>query len=619
MLEDGTSADLTGAHFLFRGGSPSYIRAFDADCTLGWVENLKDAATYLGLSAMSTEPCRINYLYNAGGHTFTTFNDQDIRIGRYITNGGHLQLDQGALVFTGTCSTNFPLALTPGDYLHNLAMLGTGTLLLGATYTNLVPIHGSVEIASGKLDGSDVDLEVGGNWSNAVGVAGFDPGARRVAFNGVDVSQSIDGTNMFYNLVDGRSGDDQLRIRGNTTVQHDFIVNYQTAVWAPLDVQGTLNISNPACQLILWGSAAAQAAALDLGGELLVYSGSLVADDLLDNGLYGYIDIRGGSVTLTQGSGSGEWFDLYGTLKMTGGRLDLVGGGGDHYWPLSGACTFTMNGGILDFHDYGWRIRSGFSGGVTNGTLRCAGNVITEIAGFTPVGGSLELYGADSATLQQAAGSTFPRLLVNKSSGISVGMNSDLSVIGDVEIQSGVLNANSRTLSLSGSWSNGVGTAGFVEGTGTVCFVGAAAADIQTDETFYRLELAKTYAGFDALEIDHTAHVLQRPRAHSTARWRLNSGGVLDVDRDINIANGAGLNANDAGPLEIHVGRHWSNLNTDYSTTHGFDPGYDSLVVFDGGAVTGDHEYGGVRGDLRRRAHRPARRNAAGSGCRDLA
>ena len=587
VLEDGTSANLTGAHFQFRGGSPSYIRVFDADCVLGWVENLKDATTYLGLSAMSTEPCRINYLYNARGHTFTTFSDQDIRIGNYINNDGHLQLDQGVLAFTGNCSTNYPLTLTPGDYLNNLAMLGTGTLLFDATYTNIAPIHGSVEIASGKLDGSDVDLEVGGNWSNAVGAAGFNAGTRRVIFNGVGVNQSISGTNLFYNLVDGRSGSDQLEIRGNTTVQHDFTVGYQTAVWAPLDVQGTLNISNPACQLILWGSAAAQAATLDLGGELLVYSGSLTADDLLDNGLYGYIDIRGGHVTFTQGSGSGEWFDLYGTLKMTGGRLDLVGGGGDHYWPFSGACVFTMNGGILDFQDHGWRIRSGFSGGVTNGTLRCAGNVITEIAGFTPTGGSLELYGDAGAMLQQAAGSTFPTLLVNKNNGVPVGLNSDLTVIGDVEIRGGALEAYTYTLSVSGNWSNGVGTAGFAEDRGTVRFLGGADVDLQTEETFYRLELAKTYAGFDALEIDHAVHVLN-DLVLTDGSMELNSGGTLDVDRDISIANGAGLNANDAGPLEIYVGRHWSNLNTNYSTLQGFDPGYDSLVVFDGGAVTGN-------------------------------
>ena len=587
VLEDGTSANLTGAHFQFRGSSPSYIRVFDPACVLGWVDNLKDATTSLGLSAMSTEPCRINYLYNASGHTFTTFSDQDVLIGSYIVNSGHLQLDQGTLAFTGYCSTNFPLTLTPGDRLSGLAMRGSGTLLLGAAYTNTCPILGTVELASGKLDGSQVDLQVGGSWSNYVGAAGFAPGTHKVTFDQAGIQQTIHGTNVFYDLVDARSGGDQLVLRGAITVQHNFAVNYQTAVWSTLEVRGTLVNSNSAGQLILWGSSAVQANALNLGGNLLVYSGSLTAADLVNNGIYGYIDIRGGHVTLTQGPASGEWFDLYGTLKMTGGRLDLVGGNGDHYWPLSGTCSFVMNGGVLDFQDGGWRVRSGFSGGVTNGTLRCAGNVITETAAFTPVGGLLEMYGRGTNQLKQAAGSSFPNLLVNKDTGSRVDVVTNLTLTGGVTIQSGTLKAGTNTLSLAGNWTNGVGATGFSEDTSTVRFVGSAAADIQSDETFYRLELAKTYAGFDALETASTIHVLN-DLVITNGTLELNSGSLLDVDRDIAIANGAGLNANDSAPIEIHVGRHWLNLNTNFSTVNGFDPGYDSLVVFDGGASAGD-------------------------------
>ncbi len=587
VLEDGSDANLANGHFVFRGSAPSYIRSFDTNCVLGWVQNLKDSTTLLGLSGQCTAPCRINYLYNASGRTFRNFSDEELLIGYYVVNGGRLQMDYGGLAFVGPCSATFPFTLTPGDRLNHLAMRGSGTLVLAATYTNTFPIQGSVELTSGLMLASNVNLIVGGNWSNAPGAARFLPGTNQVTFNAVGTQQRLEGTNVFYDLVDARSADNQLLLRGATTVQRDFAVNYQTAVYAPLTVQNTLIISNTACQLILWGSSDVQAAKLRLGGTLLVYSGSLAAADLLNNGLYGYININGGTVSLTQGTAAGDYFDLYGTLKLTGGRLDLIGGGADHYWPLSGTCVFEMNGGILDFRNQGWRIRSGFSGGITNGTLRCAENVLADTPAFAPVGGLLELYGPTAATLRQVPGSSFPSLLVNKTGTTLANMTTNLTITGNVELRSGVLKANTYTLNVAGNWTNGVGSAAFSEDTGTVRFMGDTAAGIQSDETFYRLELDKTYAAADGLVLANRVQVLN-DLVLTDGTLRLRNGSALLVARDLLIANGAGLNARDRGAKEIHVGRHWSNLNTGFASTYGFDPGYDSLVVFDGGAVTGE-------------------------------
>jgi len=97
----------------------------------------------------------------------------------------------------------------------------------------------------------------------------------------------------------------------------------------------------------------------------------------------------------------------------------------------------------------------------------------------------------------------------------------NLTLTGGVTIQSGTLKAGTNTLSLTGNWTNGVGTTGFSEDTSTVRFVGSAAADIQSDETFYRLELAKSYAGFDALETASNVHVLNDlVITNGTLAWR---------------------------------------------------------------------------------------------------
>lgn len=586
-FEDGANVQLTSGYVEFQGTGNTWIRVYDGDCRFYNVRCDKSGGGIVRLSPLCAAPIHVNNLYQYSASTLYSHTEHPLMIDGFFNNmGGHFRFYDGSLVYEG--SPTEALKPNTNDFLNNLVISGPGKLVLDATYTNTLPILGSVELLSGGLVATNLNLLVGGNWSNHVGAAGFTPGTYKVTFNGVDIKQTVAGTNTFYNLVDARSGDDQLLLRGPTTVQHDFTVNYQTAVWAPLAVQNTLDLSNPGGQLILWGSADVQAAKIYLTGELLVYSGSLVAADLLNNGLYGYIDIRGGEVSLTQGTGAGQYFDLYGTLKMTGGRLDLFGGNSDHYWPVSGgSCTFVMNGGILDFHNQGWQIRAGFSGGITNGTLRCAENVISRTPAFAPVGGLLELYGTAHGQLWQTNGSTFPSLRVSKTGGARAEVTSDLAITGNVDIQSGILRAFTNTLSLTGHWTNGVGAAGFVEDTSTVRFVGSAAASIQSDETFYKLQVAKTYTGFTGLETARSIRVLN-DLVISDGTMELNTGAVLDVDRDILIANSAGLNANDPAPIEIHVGRHWSNLNASFSSTQGFDPGYGSLVVFDGGAVSGN-------------------------------
>lgn len=588
-FEQGAQVQLSDGYVYFEGTGSSWIRAYDPDCYFYYLVNNKSAGGSLGLSALSTEPTVTTYLFQYASSSLEGYSGEPLVIKGFFSNSGHIHMHNTPLVFSGV--PTLPLKPNVDDYLHDLLMAGSGTLALDATYTNVLAVQGNLVIGSGVLDANGLRIEVGGDWSNAVGTAGFLADSNIVAFVGAGIDQHLWGTNTFHELVDARSGSAQLLVQGPTTVASNFTVRFQTAVWAPLTVQGTLDISSSNCQCLLWGSAVAQVARLNMGGGLLVWSGSLTASDLVNNGLYGYIDIRGGHVTLNQASsGGGEYFDLYGTLNMTGGELDLAGGSYDHYWPLSGTCSFTMNGGILDFQSHGWWIRSGFSGGITNGTLRCAGNVLSDAATFAPVGGLLEVYGPLPGQLRQTDGSTFPNLLVNKSSLASVVLATNLTVTGDVEIRAGVLNANSKTLSVAGSWSNGVGSAGFTEGTGTVRFYGTNAADLKTDETFYRLEVDKSYAGNDALETPagSTVHV-GADLVITDGALKLGDGSVLDIDGSVTLALGGGLNASSRTTPVIHVGRDWWNNNAGFDATQGFNPGYSSLVVFDGGgSITGN-------------------------------
>jgi len=199
--------------------------------------------------------------------------------------------------------------------------------------------------------------------------------------------------------------------------------------------------------------------------------------------------------------------------------------------------------------------------------------------------GSLEFAGnPGSVELKPNVGDFLNDLIIRSTAPITLGTNytDTLVVNGDVIIQSGALAANGMDIDVGGSWSNGVGNAGFVEGTDRVTFVGAADADILTDESFHYLTVEKTSTSPEALEL----------AAGKTARvgwWlevrdgmlKMNSGSALDVRYDVRIDEGAGLNADAAG-VNIYVEDDWMNENSGYSPTNGFTPGTSSRIIFDG-------------------------------------
>ena len=144
-----------------------------------------------------------------------------------------------------------------------------------------------------------------------------------------------------------------------------------------------------------------------------------------------------------------------------------------------------------------------------------------------------------------------------------------------------MLNANTGTMTVEGDWNNSVGTAGFTEGTSTVTFDGALAASIVSGETFYNLNLNKTYVYYDALSLQNTVscsndlHILD-------GSMEMNTPSNLYVTGNVTLDAGGGLNANDNYNMQITVGKNWTDANTGYDITYGFDPGNYSTVIFNG-------------------------------------
>ena len=157
----------------------------------------------------------------------------------------------------------------------------------------------------------------------------------------------------------------------------------------------------------------------------------------------------------------------------------------------------------------------------------------------------------------------------------------NLDLNGNMLISSGTIVAPA-TINVAGNWTNTVGDAGFTEGTGIVIFDGNQNTDINNSETFYDLTENKTQTGDLALEIVPSAVITVLNNFYvQDGCFEMNNNTSLDITNDLTINLNAGLNCiSDAG-LNIYLGGDWTNLNVDYTTERGFNPG-TSTVTFDG-------------------------------------
>ena len=200
---------------------------------------------------------------------------------------------------------------------------------------------------------------------------------------------------------------------------------------------------------------------------------------------------------------------------------------------------------------------------------------------FQPTGGVLELTSnSPGRYLQCTNGNYVYNLEINTSQ--SMLLYDDATVYNDLEIIAGILNSNNKYLYVGGNWTNNVGDAGFVEGTGTVIFYGGNESDIITNEKFYDLSVDKYNSSWQDVEImdGMTVNVLH-DLALEYGTLEMNTGSTLHIGNDLNIALGAGLNAYLDTGLSISVGGNWTNYNTMYDSWVGFYPG-TSTVYFNG-------------------------------------
>jgi len=341
----GANVQLDEGRAWFYGSNDQYIRSKDADCYFNDIYVQKDGGVF-ALSGQSSATCKIkgSFVMSGSNYNFLSYSSQSIQIGKYLLNGNpgiNIALDMGTIEITDY-PINFIFKPQPGDYINNLVVnSGTYDLDFSPTYTSIFEIKGDVTINSGRLDANGMNLLVGGNWDNNVGLSGFVERDEKVTFNGSGHQYCSDET--FYTLeIDKPSG--ALRMQGSDVV----------------------------CAEYDWTD-----------GAIDVLSGSFTANGLLDAGIAGewYVNDE---VHIHQNVG---YIDLLGDLHIfDGGYMHVYGGSGDSYWPYgaSGSHFEIETGASLKFYDVGINIRptGTLTTDITGGWIGMAGDFKIDRADF---------------------------------------------------------------------------------------------------------------------------------------------------------------------------------------------------------------------------------------------
>jgi len=347
----------------------------------------------------------------------------------WATDPGVFDPSGGVVEFTGSDPYSF-ISCTNANWFNDFTV-SKGSMI--ELWSHII-VKGNVNIVSGPLNtmanyGTQYDMYVGGHWTNTGGEAAFNEGTGTVFFNGTGAlnHQDINGTEIFYNLTNAKTGGGHLRPNGITTVNNNYLANGVNFVTGTvLDVQNTLDLSTGELGL----SASAPNVGVNnftMGGILSVTNGNFTCTDVTNNGIFGTINLSSGSITLNQDAL--QYPDLNANVTINGGYMAINGGNGGSVWGWGSPCTINMTGGIFDFNNNGIYISNFYTltENITNGLVKTNSMFYSDHVNFTPSGGTLELYGGSDNYIAVFNTSNLYNLLINKSGG-----DKELSATGNL-------------------------------------------------------------------------------------------------------------------------------------------------------------------------------------------
>jgi hypothetical protein len=325
-------------------------------------------------------------LFNAGSQLTLSGTNGTLTLGLSASYLGTLDMTLGGTVYVkGFLGNNAALipglglievtgstTLDPNISTYNNLNINVpgGTVTLGATTT----INGNLNIIAGTLSANNLDLSVGGNWTNNSATSAFTAGTAAVTFNGTS-AQAIGGSSAttFNNLTVSNTGNTvtsgvNSSVAGNLLVSSgtfdlgSFTANRSTA-------GGTLTVSNGAT-LKIGGTNTVPTnySTHSIGATSTVeYSGTNQSLALFSSAQdYGNLTISGSGTKTLAGS-----VNIGGTLTFTSGTITT--GASTLYLKSTAAVTRTSGHVIGNFKKY-------IATGATSKTFE-----VGDASNYTPV------------------------------------------------------------------------------------------------------------------------------------------------------------------------------------------------------------------------------------------
>ena len=274
-----------------------------------------------------------------------------------------------------------------------------------------------------------------------------------------------------------------------------------------MQVNGNLTISERS-RMILSGSDVLIGGTFIHQGSAaqLVPEGNTVTCNDLD--IYGHLMVDGGVFTVQD--------DFY---QRTGSQLSVEAGSFVLSAPYTGtyqsfAGDTVINGGSFEVSNDGIQFGASSSFLISGGTLKLGwGLRALTPDSFMQTTGTIEFIGTRTASIELAAGNYLHNVVLSKTGSGTLSLGTDttlnnltinsgtmlvnhhsLSVNGNVNISGGALNVafSDDIVYVNGNWTNSRGSAGFIEGNGTVSFMGSGYSLITSNETFNILQIDKS-------------------------------------------------------------------------------------------------------------------------------
>jgi len=427
----GSQVNLTNGAVYFSGQMPSSIFSFSSQSAFNKLQLMKDPAIQVNLDVSSDQPLNINGdLLVLNGNGFYSYSAQDINLKGSNYNHGVIRCEAGRFVLNGVDQSIQP---NVSDYFNTLVFNQTGIATISNYHTNVLNVKKDLIIESGVFSPGSSKIKIGRDWINNVGNSAFTEGTSRVILNGNGPQFS---SSEHFNILELDKPVEYLYLQDNNTI---------------------------ICDVYDWTN----------GGMWIAGEATFVANDLADDGIYGFIHLFDGNVELYQDAG--QTVDLRGNLRISGGEFKVWGGNDETVWGTNTNATLTMINGILNFNDHTIKIQDAapysFTSTITGGTIRTQKSFFAQSPGFNPTGGTVELYGEQNSALLSTEGGSFYNVTINKPSDFStraaiwssnvknnfvvaeglaeVGFGQELECWNNLEIQyGGWLATNSSTISM---------------------------------------------------------------------------------------------------------------------------------------------------------------------------